>query len=98
MKNFIFLICSLFIFCNCGNKPAADFTWAPLNPKAGEEVKFTNLSVDARSYSWNFGDMSIGSDKNPVHIYKNAGDYIVDLTAIGGLRSDIMTVTIKVKE
>jgi PKD repeat protein len=65
-------------------------------PKTGQEVTFTNLSIGATSYSWNFGDMSIGSDKNPNHIYKNARDYIVDLTARRGLMSDIKTVTIKV--
>ncbi|MBI4649584.1 MAG: PKD domain-containing protein, partial [Bacteroidia bacterium] len=60
-------------------KPIADFSYAPANPKAGETVQFTNKSTDARSYSWNFGDMSIGSEENPAHVYENAGNYIVDL-------------------
>ena len=80
----------------CGKKPEADFTWSPISPKAGQEVMFTNLSKDASSYSWNYGDMSIGSDKSPTHIYKNSGDYIIDLTASSGLRSDTKTVTIRV--
>lgn len=96
MKNLVIIFGFVILMCSCGKKPEADFTWAPVSPKAGETVTFTNFSKDAKSYSWNFGDMSIGSDKNPVHIYKNAGNYIIDLTASSGLNSDIKTVTIKV--
>jgi len=85
------------LMTSCGKRPIADFTWTPVTPTAGQEVKFTNNSKDAKSYSWNFGDMSIGKDKNPTHIYKNAGNYIVDLQANNGLQSDEKTVTITVK-
>ena len=82
----------------CGEKPTADFMWSPLEPVAGEEVKFTNLSQNAKSYNWNFGDMSIGKETNPTHIYKKSGTYIVDLRAHNGLRSDEKTVNIVVKQ
>jgi PKD repeat protein len=98
MKQLLAALFLMVILCSCGEKPEANFTWSPANPKAGEEVKFTNLSLNARSYSWNFGDMSIGSEKNPVHVYKNDGDYIIDLNAFNGLRSDIKTVTIAVSK
>jgi PKD repeat protein len=97
-KKLVAILVATVLLCSCGKKPEADFTWSPESPKAGQEVKFTNLSSNAKSYSWNFGDMSIGNDKNPTHIYKNAGDYIVDLTASSGLRSDTKTVTIKVTQ
>ena len=82
----------------CGKQPTADFSWYPQEPVAGEEVKFTNLSKDAKSYDWNFGDMSISSKTNPAHIYKRPGTYIVDLLAHNGLQTDEKTVTIIVKE
>ena len=82
----------------CGKTPVADFTWDPENPKAGQEVSFTNLSVDAKSYSWNFGDMSIGDETNPTHVYEEKGNYIVDLSAHNGLMSDEKTVTITVTD
>ncbi len=85
-------------FISCGKNPVADFTWEPVEPKAGETVQFTNLSTDAKSYSWNFGDMSVGNETNPTHIYKKGGNYIVDLSAHNGLKSDEKTVTISVKE
>ena len=83
---------------SCGKDPVADFTWNPTEPKAGEEVNFRNLSSDAKSYSWNFGDMSIGDETNPKHIYKNKGSYIIDLSAHNGLKSDEKTVTITVTD
>ena len=33
------------IMTSCGKKPVADFTWEPKEPKAGQEVKFTNLQL-----------------------------------------------------
>jgi PKD repeat protein len=95
---FILMAFSLLIFSSCGKEPTADFTWEPKVPKAGQEVKFTNLSLDANSYSWNFGDMSIGSDTNPIHIYKNKGSYIIDLSAHNGLKSNEKTVTITITD
>ena len=84
------------MFVSCGEKPEADFTWEPMEPKAGEPIKFKNLSTGARSYSWNFGDMSIGSETNPTHTYQRSGNYIVDLLALKGLSSDEKTVIITV--
>lgn len=82
-----------FILTCCGEEPVADFTWDPMEPIAGQEMSFTNLSSDAKSYSWNFGDMSIESDKNPKHTYERPGNYIIDLNAHSGLFSDIKTGT-----
>lgn len=83
---------------SCGKDPVADFTWEPTEPKAGQEVKFTNLSTDAKSCSWNFGDMSIGDESNPIHVYERKGNYIIDLSAHNGLKSDEKTVTINVTD
>lgn len=84
-----------FLLIGC-DKPVADFDWEPHNPKAGQEVKFKNLSKNAKSYSWNFGDMSIGNGTNPTHVYERAGTYIIDLRAFNGLVSDEKTLIIVV--
>ena len=88
----------LLVLTSCGKEPVANFTWEPKEPKAGQEVQFTNLSIDAKSYSWNFGDMSIGNETNPTHIYENKGSYIIDLSAHNGLKSDEKTATITVTD
>lgn len=98
MKKLIMSVWLALILSSCGKKPVANFYWLPAVPKAGQEVVFTNLSTDATSFSWNFGDMSIGSSRNPTHIYKNPGEYIIDLTASSGLRSNTMTASIRVSQ
>ncbi len=60
-------------------------------------VTFTNLSKDATSYSWNFGDESaLSTEENPVHTYAAYGDYDVRLTATGDGGSEIKKITISV--
>lgn len=98
MYKYIIILGFLFFLASCGKPPEADFTWSPQEPASGQKVQFTNLSINAKSYSWNFGDMSIGSKENPTHVYEKPGNYIVDLTAHKGLKSDTKTVTINVKE
>jgi len=93
MKLIIVIILCM-VLSGCGKTPKADFTWSPQNPKAGQEVQFTNLSTDAKKFSWNLGDMNISSESNPKHTYQKSGDYIVDLNATSGLKTDIKTVTI----
>ncbi|MBI5220032.1 MAG: PKD domain-containing protein [Bacteroidia bacterium] len=96
MKAVFVLIFFMVVLASCGKKPIADFTWSPQQPKAGQEMQFQNLSKDAKKYDWNFGNMSIGSGENPVHIYEKSGDYIIDLTARNGIHSDTKTKTITI--
>ena len=101
MKQFFLIIftCAILgITLSSCEDPISNFTWEPNEPKAGQEVKFTNVSTGAKSYSWNFGDMSIGREVNPIHIYESKGNYIIDLTAHNGLKSDEKTVTIIVTD
>ena len=63
--------------------PIANFTAKPdaTNPK---KIIFTNTSLNALSYSWNFGDGSSAStDMAPTYTFAAAGTYTVMLTAIG---------------
>lgn len=45
------------------------------------EINFTNFSQNASSYSWDFGDGETSTEENPTHVYSEAGDYDVTLTA-----------------
>ena len=51
------------------DKPIADFYWNPYMPSVGSEVHFNNTSLNATSYSWNFGDGATSSEFEPNHIY-----------------------------
>ena len=42
---------------------------------------FSNLSVSATTYAWNFGDGNSSTEKEPVNTYPAEGDYTVTLTA-----------------
>ncbi|WP_420580890.1 PKD domain-containing protein [Reichenbachiella sp.] len=41
---------------------------------------FTNTSVDATSYEWDFGDGNMSTEASPTHVYAEAGNYEVSLT------------------
>lgn len=48
------------------------------------KIAFTNTSLNAVSYAWDFGDGStVSTDLAPTYTYPNAGTYTVTLTATG---------------
>jgi PKD repeat protein len=54
------------------------------DPTSGDRpltVKFTNLSQNADSYSWSFGDGGASLDTAPTHTYTKVGAFDVSLTA-----------------
>jgi hypothetical protein len=61
-----------------GSLPAARFNFT----QTANQVNFTNQSLRATQYSWNFGDGSaLSTQNNPQHTYTSTGQYIVTLTA-----------------
>lgn len=48
---------------------------------AGRQVAFTALTHSAVSWSWEFGDGTNSTEKNPVHVYSKGGYYMAILTA-----------------
>ena len=44
-----------------------------------KQVAFTALTLRATSWTWDFGDGTNSTEKNPVHIYKDGGYYDVKL-------------------
>ncbi|MCX7696820.1 MAG: C25 family cysteine peptidase [Bacteroidales bacterium] len=60
----------------------ADFTYNPNSIcYSPATIQFTNQSLHAFEYVWDFGDGQISHDPNPTHIYQLPGDYNVTLTA-----------------
>ncbi|MBK8566889.1 MAG: PKD domain-containing protein [Saprospiraceae bacterium] len=58
--------------------PVADFTWTDLTDGL---VSFTNASIDAISYDWDFGDGTHSSEFSPTYEYNENGIWSVVLTA-----------------
>lgn len=61
--------------------PTADFSFLPLVPVTNGSTTFTNLSTNAVSYFWAFGDGTSSTEENPVHMYNKTGKYTVCLEA-----------------
>lgn len=59
------------------------FTIGNTDLEIDQEIKFTNASENAASYSWNFGDGTTSIEKDPVKIYTTPGIYTITLTAVG---------------
>lgn len=64
---------------------------------AGATVTLSNLSQNATSYQWNFGDGSpVSSLQNPNHVYAQTGTYTVSLTALNDCGSALYQITVAV--
>ncbi len=60
--------------------PAADFSFTPLSPVAGQQVSFFDQSTGGPiSWFWTFGDGTSSTSANPVKTYVSAGSYTVTL-------------------
>ncbi|MCK4677187.1 MAG: PKD domain-containing protein [Bacteroidales bacterium] len=57
---------------------------------------FINLSQNADSYLWNFGDGIMSENENPTHQYTESGEYDVTLIAYNDFTSDTITKTLTV--
>lgn len=57
---------------------------------------FTNSSVGATAYSWDFGDGNNSTSATPSHTYASSGDYTVVLTATNGGCSSEYSFTVTV--
>ena len=78
---------------------AVDFSYNPAAPVAGQDVQFVNSSTGSiTSYSWDFGDGSTSSLKDPVHKYSSAGSYTITLTASNARSSKTQSKTITVNQ
>lgn len=60
-------------------------------------VQFTNTSVLADTYTWDFGDGTTSEESDPAHTYALPGTYTVTLTASGGACTSVTTMEITVE-
>ena len=89
--------CATDVFCDSisvASCPAviAAFTFAD----SALAVNFTDLSVGAGNWNWDFGDGFNGSTQNATHIYALPGTYTVCLTASNACTSDTSCVAVSV--
>ncbi|HYM94921.1 MAG TPA: PKD domain-containing protein, partial [Chitinophagaceae bacterium] len=64
-----------------GSIPIPDFSASPIPQCALQAVQFTDLSVPADQWLWNFGDGATSTVQNPTHAYGTPGSYNITLTA-----------------
>ena len=75
------------------------FSYAPQNPAASDTVYFQNLSTNATTFTWDFGDPASGtlntsSDEFPTHDFAADGSYTVQLTASNGTFTETYSMVI----
>jgi photosystem II stability/assembly factor-like uncharacterized protein len=66
------------------NGPTVDFTWSPLEPRAGEAVYFKPQvyalkGTSIQSWLWHLGEGETDDRASPAYIYSNAGIYNVNV-------------------
>lgn len=71
--------------------PVAAFSITPQTPYT---FSFTDLSANAVSWHWDFGDSDTSNLQNPVHTYATAGTFTVTLTVKRGPCTDTDTAQI----
>ena len=77
--------------------PISSFTFSPSSASVGQTVTYTNKSMNATKYIWEFGDgLTMENSVNATHIYSNPGTYIISLIAINGELTSILKQTITV--
>jgi gliding motility-associated-like protein len=68
----------IYVYANA----TASFAVTPNNVSVpGEPVYCLNLSANASTYVWDFGDGSTSTEESPLHYYQEQGDYDVSLIA-----------------
>lgn len=74
------------------NEPVADADWTLLG---GTSIQFSDNSVGAGSWAWDFGDGSFSIDPDPLHTFADADSYNVTLviTDVCG-RTDTATLVV----
>ena len=65
--------------------PTALFDYTPIVPEPNVPLKFRNLTTNANSYLWTFGDGTSSILFEPVHEYNKTGSYKVVLYAYNNL-------------
>jgi PKD repeat protein len=74
--------------------PIADFQFLA----SGLEVSFENLSLNADTFTWDFGDGSaVSSEAAPTHVFPETGAYFVQLIAVNDCSRDTLSTVVEVE-
>ncbi len=73
--------------------PIAQFSF---EDQGNGQYQFTNNSLNANTFTWNFGDGTTSTDSDPMHTYTTPGDYMVCLIATNDTGSDTTCMNITV--
>lgn len=73
--------------------PLADFNYVV----SGNDVTFTSTSLNATSFSWNFGDGGTSTLANPTHTYGSPGLYNVTLTVNNACGADNIVKVVQIQ-
>jgi PKD repeat protein len=82
--------CNLLV--QIGNYFQVDFVSNKFNGCAPLQVQFTNQSINALTYLWDFGDGSTSNLEHPSHVYHSPGTYNVSLAGFSATGNLIQTV------
>lgn len=86
------------LMAGCATLPTTDFSFSPTDVIQYDEVTFTNMSLDADSYAWDFGDGSTSTEMSPTHVFKTAGTFTVKLVATNADGETPLEKTVTVSE
>lgn len=70
----------------------ADFYAETVSGIAPLTVQFYDLSTNATSWAWDFGDGGTSTEQDPIHTYTTGGTFTVKLTASNGGSNDVLTL------
>ncbi|MBR9923001.1 MAG: PKD domain-containing protein [Bacteroidetes bacterium] len=73
--------------------PEADFDTDVM----GSTVDFDNLSQNALSYTWYFGDGETSNEENPTYVYDNLGNFMVVLVAENTCGTDTAEIVVNIQ-
>ncbi|HRU18555.1 MAG TPA: PKD domain-containing protein [Bacteroidia bacterium] len=76
--------------------PTAAFTFTGGGCQAPCIVSFTDASIDATSWNWDFGDGQTSTQQNPTHTYTTGNNFSVQLSVSGPNGSNSTTKSVSV--
>ncbi|NCD70424.1 PKD domain-containing protein [Mucilaginibacter agri] len=97
MKKILLIACAaITILSGCKKEkvPTAAFTTSKSNYYLSEPVLFSNTSVNASTYDWDFGDGQTSKESNPQHAYTKSGTYQVRMLVGGNATPAVKNVKI----
>ena len=100
IKTLIVLFIGLLLINSCKktDPPIASFSMDKNNVSVNTYINFTNLSLNATSYIWDFGDGGTSTQENPGHLFTTAGTFTITLTATGKGGSNSTTKSVVINE